>query len=271
MASELLMQDVWGSNLPLKRRGPGKGFQTYFNWQGKPPPVHPSEIRTLISPSSAVELNTTSALANYATEVEGARRIRFGVCNVVPDRGSMDQILALQPRPPSPHPIPMGAPASPPTSPKSCIRSCAVPLRGYDRHRQMALQKPLFRFRGVMKRRHPSTSRLFGSSSKRLRFRNVTASINHVFDQLDDDREIRVRIPSESTKGGFIQNGFPLHANADVVLDSIVSCIDHKSGHPEPPSLPAEFPQINPMSAEHGLFDTCYRSRLARENTHKFQ
>nr|CAD7571921.1 unnamed protein product [Timema californicum] len=34
----------------------------------KPPPVHPTEIRTSISPSSAVELNPTSALANYATE-----------------------------------------------------------------------------------------------------------------------------------------------------------------------------------------------------------
>nr|CAD7597871.1 unnamed protein product [Timema genevievae] len=34
----------------------------------KPPPVHPTEIRTSISPSSAVELNTTGALANYATE-----------------------------------------------------------------------------------------------------------------------------------------------------------------------------------------------------------
>nr|CAD7599878.1 unnamed protein product [Timema genevievae] len=33
-----------------------------------PPPVHPTEIRTSISPSSAVELITTSALANYATE-----------------------------------------------------------------------------------------------------------------------------------------------------------------------------------------------------------
>nr|CAD7263062.1 unnamed protein product [Timema shepardi] len=32
-----------------------------------PPPVHPAEIRTSISPSSAIELNT-SALANYATE-----------------------------------------------------------------------------------------------------------------------------------------------------------------------------------------------------------
>nr|CAD7402180.1 unnamed protein product [Timema poppensis] len=34
----------------------------------KPPSVHPTEIRTSISPSSAVELNMTSALANYATE-----------------------------------------------------------------------------------------------------------------------------------------------------------------------------------------------------------
>nr|CAD7430488.1 unnamed protein product [Timema monikensis] len=32
--------------------------------------LHPTEIRTSISPSSAVELNTTSALANYATEAE---------------------------------------------------------------------------------------------------------------------------------------------------------------------------------------------------------
>nr|CAD7439328.1 unnamed protein product [Timema bartmani] len=36
--------------------------------QENPPPVHPTEIRTSISPSSAVELNTTSTLANYATE-----------------------------------------------------------------------------------------------------------------------------------------------------------------------------------------------------------
>nr|CAD7402155.1 unnamed protein product [Timema poppensis] len=38
----------------------------------KPPPVHPTEIRTSISPSSAVELNTTSALVNYATEAGSA-------------------------------------------------------------------------------------------------------------------------------------------------------------------------------------------------------
>nr|CAD7577960.1 unnamed protein product [Timema californicum] len=43
-------------------RGEGKTIQE------KPSPVHPTEIRTSISPSSAVELNTTSALANYATE-----------------------------------------------------------------------------------------------------------------------------------------------------------------------------------------------------------
>nr|CAD7260614.1 unnamed protein product [Timema shepardi] len=36
--------------------------------QEKPPPVHLTEIRTSISPSSAGELNTTSALANYANE-----------------------------------------------------------------------------------------------------------------------------------------------------------------------------------------------------------
>nr|CAD7262000.1 unnamed protein product [Timema shepardi] len=34
----------------------------------KSPSVHPTKIRTSISPSSAVGINTTSALANYATE-----------------------------------------------------------------------------------------------------------------------------------------------------------------------------------------------------------
>nr|CAD7409648.1 unnamed protein product [Timema poppensis] len=38
-----------------------------LDWE-KPPPVHPTKIRTSIPPSSAVELNTTSTLANYATE-----------------------------------------------------------------------------------------------------------------------------------------------------------------------------------------------------------
>nr|CAD7429095.1 unnamed protein product [Timema monikensis] len=52
---------------PHLRGGSGKPFRK------KPHPVHPTEIRTSISPSSEVELNTTSALANYATE---AGRIR---------------------------------------------------------------------------------------------------------------------------------------------------------------------------------------------------
>nr|CAD7430629.1 unnamed protein product [Timema monikensis] len=42
---------------------------------GKPPPVHPTEIRTSISPSSAFELNTSSALANSASEA-GKRLIK---------------------------------------------------------------------------------------------------------------------------------------------------------------------------------------------------
>nr|CAD7257791.1 unnamed protein product [Timema shepardi] len=58
------------------RRGvvlpPSVGEQTDTSYAGTPPPppVHPTEIRTSISPSSAVELNTRSALANYATEAE---------------------------------------------------------------------------------------------------------------------------------------------------------------------------------------------------------
>ncbi|CAG2060281.1 unnamed protein product [Timema podura] len=47
----------------------------------KPPPVHPTEIRTSISPSSAVGLNTTSALANYATEA-GSKAGKFSSITV---------------------------------------------------------------------------------------------------------------------------------------------------------------------------------------------
>nr|CAD7202274.1 unnamed protein product [Timema douglasi] len=45
----------------------------------KPPPVHPTKIRTSISLSSAVELNTTSALANYATEAVHPTEIRTSI------------------------------------------------------------------------------------------------------------------------------------------------------------------------------------------------
>ncbi|CAG2053053.1 unnamed protein product [Timema podura] len=61
-----LLKELGGLNLkevnPHLRRG------RVENHLGKTTPVHPTEIRTSISPSSAVELNTTSALANYATE-----------------------------------------------------------------------------------------------------------------------------------------------------------------------------------------------------------
>nr|CAD7403669.1 unnamed protein product [Timema cristinae] len=49
------------------------------NHLGKTTPVHPTEIRTSISPSSAVELNTTSALANYATEAVHPTEIRTSI------------------------------------------------------------------------------------------------------------------------------------------------------------------------------------------------
>nr|CAD7594122.1 unnamed protein product [Timema genevievae] len=53
------------------------------NHLGKPPPVHPTEIRTSISPSSAVELNTTGALANYATEADLYKRVSSRKCNAI--------------------------------------------------------------------------------------------------------------------------------------------------------------------------------------------
>nr|CAD7413574.1 unnamed protein product [Timema poppensis] len=46
------------------------------NHLGKTTPVHPTEIRTSISPSSAVELNTTSALANYAPRRDEAAPVK---------------------------------------------------------------------------------------------------------------------------------------------------------------------------------------------------
>nr|CAD7197707.1 unnamed protein product [Timema douglasi] len=52
----------------LEEVNPHLGGGRVENHLGKPPPVHPTEIQTSISPSSAVELNTTSALAKYATE-----------------------------------------------------------------------------------------------------------------------------------------------------------------------------------------------------------
>nr|CAD7576984.1 unnamed protein product [Timema californicum] len=55
-------------NVELEEVNPHLRGRRVENHLGKTTPVHPTEIRTSISPSSAVELNTTSALANYATE-----------------------------------------------------------------------------------------------------------------------------------------------------------------------------------------------------------
>nr|CAD7427796.1 unnamed protein product [Timema monikensis] len=63
------------SNLDL----PVLSSRAQYDKREKPPPVHPTEILTSISPSSVVELNTTSALANYATEAVHPTEIRTSI------------------------------------------------------------------------------------------------------------------------------------------------------------------------------------------------
>nr|CAD7430733.1 unnamed protein product [Timema monikensis] len=59
---------IIGSQSIVKEVNPHLRGGRVENHLGKPPPVHPAEILILISPSSAVELNMTSALANHATK-----------------------------------------------------------------------------------------------------------------------------------------------------------------------------------------------------------
>nr|CAD7257099.1 unnamed protein product [Timema shepardi] len=69
LASDGRVQHQTKIRKPFTRTG-GKQFRN------PPPPVHPTKIRTSITPSSAVEqLNTTSALANYATKAEILRGV----------------------------------------------------------------------------------------------------------------------------------------------------------------------------------------------------
>nr|CAD7401264.1 unnamed protein product [Timema poppensis] len=71
LAGEFLNNYIWGigkveleeMNLHLRR-----GRVENHLGENPLPPIHPTEIRTSISLSSAVELNTTSVFANYATE-----------------------------------------------------------------------------------------------------------------------------------------------------------------------------------------------------------
>nr|CAD7589427.1 unnamed protein product [Timema genevievae] len=61
---------------PVKtfRLSDSEGFFTCCEFLEKPPPVHPTEIRTSISPSSVGWLNTTGTLANYAIEAGTGHR-----------------------------------------------------------------------------------------------------------------------------------------------------------------------------------------------------
>nr|CAD7567969.1 unnamed protein product [Timema californicum] len=77
------------------------------------PPVHPTEIQTLISPSSAVELNTASALAKYATEAGSSTR-----------QPELDDVY-LDMLDPQFHPIPPD---------KNCQQSMQI----FEQHKQLA-------------------------------------------------------------------------------------------------------------------------------------
>nr|CAD7256988.1 unnamed protein product [Timema shepardi] len=64
----------------------------------KPPPVHLTEIRTSISPSSAVKLNTTSAFANYATERQASNvGTLISSCSTTTERGHPSQHVVVLP------------------------------------------------------------------------------------------------------------------------------------------------------------------------------
>nr|CAD7576542.1 unnamed protein product [Timema californicum] len=66
--------------LPCLCPGSSRGVpETDHSHKGK---NHPTEIRTSISPSSAVELNTTSVLANYATEADGRAEVDAAKCQL---------------------------------------------------------------------------------------------------------------------------------------------------------------------------------------------
>nr|CAD7570365.1 unnamed protein product [Timema californicum] len=62
------------------------------NHLGKTTPVHPTEIRTAIPPSSAVVLNTTSALANYATEAAVELNTTSALANYATEAGNLKDV-----------------------------------------------------------------------------------------------------------------------------------------------------------------------------------
>nr|CAD7429324.1 unnamed protein product [Timema monikensis] len=64
----VLGQENWVHYKPVLEVNPHLHGGRVENHLGKTTPVHLTEIRTSISPSSAVEFNMTRSLANYATE-----------------------------------------------------------------------------------------------------------------------------------------------------------------------------------------------------------
>ncbi|CAG2062786.1 unnamed protein product, partial [Timema podura] len=73
------------------------------NHFGKKNPVHLTEIRTSISPSSAIDLNTTSALANYATDGGSDTITLVAIGNVVIGRQGLSPFICLLNLPAPPH------------------------------------------------------------------------------------------------------------------------------------------------------------------------
>nr|CAD7412381.1 unnamed protein product [Timema poppensis] len=63
-----IKEEPYNNSLTNPCSGQGVVTHGHVDNHGFNSQVHPTEIRTSISPSSAVELNTTSVLANYATE-----------------------------------------------------------------------------------------------------------------------------------------------------------------------------------------------------------
>nr|CAD7425472.1 unnamed protein product [Timema monikensis] len=64
----IFQENVWIKYMLVCNYGSAGNYEGASVYKEKPLRVHPTEIRTSISQSSAVGLNTTSALANYATE-----------------------------------------------------------------------------------------------------------------------------------------------------------------------------------------------------------
>nr|CAD7448326.1 unnamed protein product [Timema bartmani] len=94
--SEMRKVEFRGNEPEFAWRESGKPFRK------KPPPVHPTKIQTSISPSSAVELNMTSALANYATEADPLATTKSFINQHSDQNKDMVQTTCIKSEAPSP-------------------------------------------------------------------------------------------------------------------------------------------------------------------------